>query len=316
MFWLKEVVNCSTTQRVWKGSADVMIDYEHIPKSGGSTWGQLLIRHTLGTFPLKPLSGFATYNGGNWDLMRALGKRTFWSYTCAHHAGKAIAPLVIVRNPYTRLLSGYLDKVARASQNPSWRAALSFRPRRGTAWDATPVAFEDFVEQLLQHVRAEKRIGDVVATTHLLPLTSLSQSRLWPNFGERTLDAAMRRWNVLRLEEMTVWYPHIIRDFDLTSAANDPLWRWSGSRPYDCFWTAPGKSCNESLRISHAYTGPKRLIDGDMCDDRAQIGHGTGACKRLSTFYATERVIRNATDLLASDLKALGYAKMHPLTAV
>ena len=37
-------------------------------------------------------------------------------------------PLVIVRDPYARLLSGYLDKVVGLGGG-GWRAKLSFKPR-------------------------------------------------------------------------------------------------------------------------------------------------------------------------------------------
>ena len=50
-----------------------------------------------------------------------------------------------------------------------------------------------------------------------------------------------------------------------------------------------------------------------MCDD-VVIGHGTGACKRLAIFATEESSAMRRT--CSSDLKALGYAKMHPLTAV
>ena len=47
--WLRLELNCSSSDEyVWPGpNKSTLIEFTHIPKCGGSTWGQLLVRHTL-----------------------------------------------------------------------------------------------------------------------------------------------------------------------------------------------------------------------------------------------------------------------------
>ena len=75
--WLVLAINGTDTcgEFAWPAGPAVGklgIDFEHIPKCGGSTWGQLFIRQTLGTFP-RTSAHFQTFLGGSTDMHRALG---------------------------------------------------------------------------------------------------------------------------------------------------------------------------------------------------------------------------------------------------
>lgn len=115
------------------------------PKAGSSSFHQLLIRAYAGGFKGCPScprwrggKQFNAFRGGMADLKRLLGLTTGALHCERWWARAATAQLVwllIVRDPYVRLLSGYLDKVITphdsGAEGP--QSSLRFPPPNSTA---------------------------------------------------------------------------------------------------------------------------------------------------------------------------------------
>jgi len=129
-----------------------------------------------------------------------------------------VAPpvLTMVRNPYVRFLSAYLDKVA--------------PHQRGFTFNGTFAAFAHHLASC-----APTRGGDTSCAgddKHLAPQLSLCH-----------LSAGFRYDLVLRLEEMPLWYEAVIDLLGLRVAAQGYGTAHHG--PYACFYHPVGVGCDE-----------------------------------------------------------------------
>lgn len=198
---------------------------------------------------------------------------------------------LVARNPYTRLLSLYLDKVLRCfrvgERDPTAggsycshdvmaaSGAFRYTPRRQPE-DAP--SFPDFV-RMVAALAGERDICEI--DHHLC--TQASGCAL----------AAARSVTVLKLEDEAAWFPCLARALGL----EDALLRgdmWTQWKPHACFY-APTGSCDEAADAGRT-TG---------------VVHATGADARVDQYYdaATAAAVRR---LYADDFALLGYADAPP----
>ena len=215
-----------------------LIDFCGVPKAGMSSMYQLLLRAVSGRFG----ASFDAFRGGATDTHRLLGTLT-GAIRCDRwwlQSNVTALRFVVTRDPYARLLSGYLNKVVRFPKvvfGEGRPATMNFPSPTGTQnWSATPADFAAFVAGLKASRSKRSGIGDMVAVLHLLPFVDVPDSCLPPP-GSRTMEALRAHaLNVFRLEDMQAWYPKIVHAVPgLASAVNDPAWAKHG-RPNPCFW--------------------------------------------------------------------------------
>lgn len=272
-----------------------------------------------------------------------------WCRSPAHGetANSQVLSTLVVRNPYERLLSGYLGQVAKPSNQSgmAWDTAASAsmelyfeptrrlptrfdslcRPKRRQgqpcsrygAWEASPAGFADFVRKLTAF-NGSTNFGSAFAIDHLAPITFRPQIR--PCLGSGR--GLIRRYKVFKLERQAEWYPMWINESALTRFAGQPHW------PGGCFWRAPNRTCEQMHEASldpqrhwrqhHAQTPQQQLIEPERarsCNHGGPgdliRGHNAGACTKMKAFYTPELVAR-VTAFFASDLRAFAYPPWRP----
>ena len=317
---------CSQSRFVYpvrgSDSSVMLLDFCGVPKAGMSSMYQLLLRAASGRFG----PGFDTFRGGATDTHRLLGALT-GSLRCNRWVQSnttAALRFVITRDPYARLLSGYLNKVVRYPRVMAGEgrpATMRFRaPSGGQNWSATPADFAAFVAGLDKWSNQSKKrrgpVGDSVAQLHLLPFVDLPISCL-PPLGSRSVDALeAHALNVFKLEEMQAWYPVLVHAVPgLAEAANDPAWAMHG-RPNPCYWAAHKQTCQQSRRQPDPsqQSGADRTAEGpssQSCGTAVSSYHTTSACSKLRQFYGSSpEVLAAANRYLRDDLEALDYPEL------
>lgn len=141
----------------------------------------------------------------------------------------SVPRFLLVRNPYTRALSGYLDKVASAPLNVSCPYSAGFNRSLG---------FEEFTTYLRTTYNTRGRVND-----HFMPITSKCYHR-----GGMSFD-----FN-LKVEHMAHWYEPFVRYLSLQSEVSSG-WNFSSAwhrSNESCFYSAPGKTCDQMFSSSNS----------------------------------------------------------------
>ena len=251
---------------------------------------------------------------------------------------------LVVRNPYERLLSGYLGQVAlpplgnhsgpaaQFDKNADAHMQLFFRPdrprtrqhkscrvRNGTCsgygeWDSTPDAFADFVRKITTFDRGVP-FGNDFAMDHLAPISATDHPRhCLRAFPGRNL---IKHYRVLKLERQVDWYASWVREGKLARYVSYKRW------PGGCFWKASGQTCEQSLLdpqqqsepivgSSKVSTPPSSWGSPDSAR-RCSVagGHQSGACTKMRQYYTAELAAR-ATAFFADDLDLFSYPHWEP----
>jgi hypothetical protein len=229
---------------------------------------------------------------------------------------KALSVLV-VRNPYERLLSGYLGQVAghrNHSRDPNAKAhmrlyfpssiddTMSHHCVQGNRtkcesrygdWVPSPQDFARFVQRLTS---SPVPFGNSFAYDHLAPITTPLHPRRCLQQGGGNL---LRRYHVLKVERQHEWYPSYIEASGLLHYVNSSHWKGG------CFWHGDGQTCSESLVAPQ----PNATIALRRCSKAG--GHDTGACTMMKSFYTAETAAR-VTAYFAKDLETFSYPRWSP----
>ena len=263
-------------------------------KVGSARWSQLAIRQLTGRF-----AGHYPEPYVNTDMRR--GGVTM--LPCRHHPNVTkgnLVRLMVVRNPYERLLSGYLDKIV----------------GHGSIFNATPESFSRFTSLLRAEdpqrplwlpgappifaMRPNATNGH--AHDHFAPITSMSKTgfscheELYKTF-KRNGSAIREAYRVVRLEEMERWYPELVKELDIRATVLDPKWP-----PDGCYWKPSwATTCAEGLdgRFDAAAHNRSKAVVVEK--------HRTGSASKLAEFYPTQEVIDQVTAFAQGDLDAFGY---------
>ena len=263
-------------------------------KVGSARWSQLAIRQLTGRF-----AGHYPEPYVNTDMRR--GGVTM--FPCRHHPNVTrgnLVRLMVVRNPYERLLSGYLDKIV----------------GHGSIFNATPESFFSFTSLLRAEdprrplwlpgappifaMRPNATNGH--AHDHFAPITSMSKTgfscheELYKTF-KRNGSAIREAYRVVRLEEMEQWYPELVKELDIRATVLDPKWP-----PDGCYWKPSwATTCAEGLdgQFDAAAHNRSKAVVVEK--------HRTGSGSKLAEFYPTQEVIDQVTAFAQGDLDAFGY---------
>lgn len=141
---------------------------------------------------------------------------------------KKIPRIMIVRNPYIRLLSGYLDKIVKNKQ-------ISFGPPDYKLHET----FEVFVDRLMYHLRYNFNPRDF--NNHFRLMSSNCHT-----LYNMTYDY------YLPLEHIQYWYEPLIRSLDLIpfvqNGWNVTTPQYHGNANISCFYVAPNRTCPDMFK--------------------------------------------------------------------
>jgi hypothetical protein len=201
--------------------------------------------------------------------------------------------IMLVRSPYTRLLSGFLDKITRhVGGSGITEVPLMSRSPDGFAQFATQWLFPEAVRS----------------------------HEFQNHFGLQAdyckLDAPITHYDYyLKIEEMADWYAPLLRVLELEEAArsgwNQTTSYWRGRDDHPCFYTARDRRCEEMLpRLSSASEDANEqaptLNTASTSAARVDRGHSTGAADQLA-YYFNSTIAQLATRWFERDLKKFGY---------
>mmetsp|Transcript_42212 Transcript_42212/g.109474 ORF Transcript_42212/g.109474 Transcript_42212/m.109474 type:complete len:395 (+) Transcript_42212:98-1282(+) len=207
-----------------------------------------------------------------------------------------------VRNPYTRLLSAFLDKIC----------GEHVKRFAGTVYPQTCDA-AGFLN-LLRVLNSMADRGEVVHRLFALQKYKCG------------LPAGMQYDYFLKVECEAEWYAEFV---SITGLADTARHGWAGGASAeevpDCFMELPGLSCQETdAHIRSLNRGPqppptpRRLPHPHMRGEQAHVHsdealhalHATGSEDRMKEFYATQEVVDLATRYVRPDLDMFGYPVM------
>ena len=187
------------------------------------------------------------------------------------------ASVTIVRDPYARLLSAFLDKVPPAPHH------LKHVP----TMPATVDNFQRFVE------------------TYIL---SSSGQPVDPHFQLQTQLCKGNFVYHLKLEDMPFWYEPFIQLLGFEDAVasgwnvSTPYWRGSSS---PCFYTVPGKSCDQMFAARDNIGD--QLLSMQSGNANGKSSHSRNTSRMLRMYYANRSFTERVTSFLMPDLAQYGY---------
>lgn len=217
----------------------------------------------------------------------------------------------LVRSPYERVLSAYLDKLVLTNTSrvfDRWLASLvsppGFRQHKGS--------FGELLGNLTQMNPLDRHVD--------------------PHFRLQN-DTCGLPYNapydlVLRVEDEPSWYDSLVSILGLDSDARDgptKHWMWAVGRP--CFYARPGHDCNGTALATPSPPPPSIVPTGWLRNASAEgqdrlnwrevvqvqgHGHGsnaarvTGAALRLGTYYDA-RLASMVSEWARADLESFGY---------
>mmetsp|Transcript_7201 Transcript_7201/g.12132 ORF Transcript_7201/g.12132 Transcript_7201/m.12132 type:complete len:283 (+) Transcript_7201:182-1030(+) len=200
---------------------------------------------------------------------------------------KSAAPrFMLVRNPYSRFLSAYLDKVRLQNKTALW-------PRR----------FRDGLDHsfaALINATCAPGVKDV--DRHFLPL---SRSCLMSKPGA----APSHPYDFfLKVEQIERWYLPFVRAIGLESTVkhgwNASTYWWHSQR--DCFYAPAGVTCAVFHKLDSA-TAASAAPPAQGTSMPASF-HATGADSQLNTYY-TPKLAEAVTRCAENDLAIFGYPR-------
>jgi len=214
-----------------------------------------------------------------------------------------------LRNPYTRLLSAFLDK----GVLPLWEQDNGMR-HYGAPFKPNPEDFLRFVKGVIS-MRADGNLRNV----HF----KLQAEQCGIKWG-------MQYDFHLKVEDLHVWYPDLISLFGLEDVVSSGWGHDSDANvpegTPDCFFPLPGKSCeltdlviahhSESAAANHARGAHSKhsLLPGGAAQQAWMTAktskHAHNADTQLQKYYNTMEVVELATEFVKEDLEQFGYPEM------
>ena len=253
----------------------------------------------------------------------------------AHPRACAVLQIILVRNPYERMLSYYLDKVQHSCLHRT-RCSTSSKPgnkasywpkglKRGASFADTlrAVARSALPEGRLEHAQLSHKW---FAALHYAPI-SLMHSRCM-----RTAGAGGSR-RVLKVEYMDEWYGDLVRELGLQQTVASG---WGGRGEEQCFHVlrrhgscaatnrtltachADGSGAQRTATAAVAVVAAARSGGGDAAGGGAQADpqrllqhrqrHNRGTRSLMSKYYTPE-LARLVSSYAKSDIEAFKYPR-------
>ena len=255
-------------------------------KAGWTEWHELLLR---GTHAKPEPSSYQPY------AHAPLVPRFAYDAASACH----VTRIILVRNPYERLLSYYLDKiVASCNHGPHPKPQCS----KSGYWPVGLPLNASFSQTIHHITKPDAKFGSRLGELHYAPIATTYS---WCLRNGRVED---RR--VLKLERVDGWYAPLVAELGLREVASSG---WKTGNAGGCFYVPRGKSCATALEIpSTADTSSSSSSEGGGGNASATrtttMRHNRGARDKLLEYYdaATAKLV---TLHYKADLEAFGYAE-------
>ena len=182
----------------------------------------------------------------------------------------------VSRNPYTRILSMYLQKVVNACV--SGQKGCDKGQWKGMNSTTT---FKEFVKHVAE--KSEKKGSTCAYNPHLCQQV---ESCLSPTLSAKDVT-------IIRLEEQSCWFPCFVKQIGVKSTLLKHGWTEFSGR--SCYYTATGE-CQDMLQS----------IDPETVGVATGNVHATGASNKLAEYYDDE-TYEIVSRLYADDFRILGY---------
>lgn len=194
---------------------------------------------------------------------------------------------MIVRNPYSKLLSGYLNKIVENKD-------MNFAPpgfKRG-------MSFNDFVRLTVEH----------------LTLTPPNEVNFNSHFQVQHKMCAMNRGMTydyyLKLEWMPYWYEPFVRNLGLTNFTFGTEWNatlrgYVGTK--NCYYAPNGKTCADMFQRDFTIARDAEAESRDSVESELFSTHSTSAGDQLAEFY-TPAIAKLVTEWAALDFVLFNYS--------
>lgn len=262
--------------------------------------------------------------------MRRDSSRCAWLGPFVHPAPRGLTcfgvQFVIGRNPYIRLLSGFLDKMVVSNGSHDWpimeRVNRDLGLAAAHAFLGTAEGFSEFVRLLARAARRNQHFDTATNVCGIhryayrrgTPGTLVSSC---PHAAPRPPQRTLACRYLLRLEDMHDWYPCWVQGLGLSHLTDSGWAALPGGviahSPSEagCWWKPVGASCGEYYAQTHDTYGDA-LPGGDwhrVPDAGERDAHDTGAANRWQQYYTAETADL-VYDLFADDFEAFGYERL------
>lgn len=213
-------------------------------------------------------------------------------------AGGELIRILIVRSPYERMLSAYMDKVVKVTHGHLQLAPRSMQ-RNGS--------FAEFVRLAI----AERTPRSWLAAAHYGPLTKWWQETTITKKEETSCTVKPNAtpnhscWlgfpntmRILKLDLIDTWYADLVHTLGWEDKVNDG--RWAGG----CFYRPQGTTCETAL-------GAPSSPGNETCVRGRHVGQTSSkTCVSMAEHYTPE-IASAVTEYARDDLVRFGYPVWH-----
>eukprot|EP00873_Tetraselmis_striata_P035992 jgi/Tetstr1/456256/TSEL_043017.t1 len=244
-----------------------------IPKNGCSQWKRMIAKAMKfpPEFYLDEKTSHLTIHGTKYKYLPYSTKPKLLAALAAPH-------VVISRDPFTRVLSAYLNKIVKATERRRYRRKLGLD--EWSDW----VTFEDYVRAL--RAWADREPQGLKLSSGIDHHWALQTSFCGlPNDSTSSLH---HDW-VLKMEEINDWYTCFVSAMNITSIVETG---WPDNK---CFFSAPDNPCDG-----------QRMEDGFTGTQWDATGHKTRSSSKADEYY-TEYLVKEVAELYADDFEFFGY---------
>jgi hypothetical protein len=229
---------------------------------------------------------------------------TLYHYDMPDIIPESFPVFALGRNPYTRVLSGFLDKMTEQSHRGNDWDTLRMtnigigRGEGAGFFEATQDGFREFLQLLTAQVMAGKRVNE-----HFAPMVDVCNMAQVPYHY------------MLRLEDMSQWYPCFRQGLNLHHFT-DSGWDhernhrsdWYSPHNTGCWWSPAGVTCDEyQMKADEFVVGQRANIRASGTDPNDV--HSTNADEQWRLFY-DQRMADMVYDTYIVDFKAFGYERV------
>lgn len=221
----------------------------------------------------------------------------------------AVPKFIIGRHPYTRILSGFLDKMTwTESHGKDWStvAQVNLKLSRGKEelFEATQDGFRDFVLQMSKLIFSGSTVNE-----HFELMAKVCDV------------AGVAYQYFLRIEDMATWFPclrHGLRLGQFTDTGWDHSRKyrsdWYSARNFGCWWSPKDMSCQSYADLSRdLLEGSSSEIVVHAAGGNEKDIHATSADSVWKQFY-TQEIADLVYEMYKVDFELFGYSReLHSL---
>jgi hypothetical protein len=298
------VPRCATGRQAWVPTNPVVVESPDIapfvmctvPKVACSSFRKLLNTVIRSPDPAEPTT---------WDqIMKAHFDYypSVWHYSYTHGNLTDTYPTFILgRNPYVRILSGFLNKMVFNSHANEPHDAGNMRDVN-IALGRLPDAFFQGTRASFEHfIKLVVKTGTTKINDHF------KQAVLVCDEGQFQYEY------YLRLEDMHEWFPCWeaglkLESFTRTGWKTTPEGKMHTVQGTECWWKPPGATCEEYYSAARAPDGSAQPVLEAMEKSEKHDEHDTHASDKWRSFY-TQAVGDLVYEAYKPDFEAFGYKR-------